>query len=356
MPDFDPYYEWLGIPPKDQPAHHYRLLGLELYEDHRTAIDAAGNRLMAYLQELSNGEDAEMAQQILNEVSTARICLLTKKRKATYDRALKAKLKKKSQKSKSQRVPTPPPIPTTAPPKKQSAPPPIPAQNVQPAAIVAPQIISEPVSTRSPSPAAQRTVRRPRQSEKTILFVVIAVLLVLAVGLGLYYVVSSQNWSIFGTSTSPDSRNEENSAEDSVSPKKPGSLSESDLIGEAREVAWQAAQQEKTKLGEDNIAEVPVIVDRLIRPHWLKLAQQDRPQRLEFYQLAAKHAINLCLAGQTWTIHEQRFQQQAMRGKNPRLSREAREQLERDTRNSYRQKYGKIFEEEFARMLSGGKK
>ena len=49
MPDFDPYYEWLGIPPKDQPAHHYRLLGVELFEEHRSAIDAAANRLMAYL-------------------------------------------------------------------------------------------------------------------------------------------------------------------------------------------------------------------------------------------------------------------------------------------------------------------
>ena len=60
MPDFDPYYEWLGIPPKDQPAHHYRLLGVELFEEHRSAIDAAANRLMTYLQELSNGEDAAL--------------------------------------------------------------------------------------------------------------------------------------------------------------------------------------------------------------------------------------------------------------------------------------------------------
>jgi len=25
---FDPYYEWLGIPPRDRPADYYRLLGL----------------------------------------------------------------------------------------------------------------------------------------------------------------------------------------------------------------------------------------------------------------------------------------------------------------------------------------
>ena len=29
---FDAYHEWLGIPPKDQPPNHYRLLGIELFE------------------------------------------------------------------------------------------------------------------------------------------------------------------------------------------------------------------------------------------------------------------------------------------------------------------------------------
>ncbi|MGO8752923.1 MAG: hypothetical protein ACLQNE_43835 [Thermoguttaceae bacterium] len=29
---FDPYHQWLGIPPKDQPSNHYRLLGVDLCE------------------------------------------------------------------------------------------------------------------------------------------------------------------------------------------------------------------------------------------------------------------------------------------------------------------------------------
>ena len=34
MPEeFDPYRKWLGIPPKDQPPHYYRLLGIALLED-----------------------------------------------------------------------------------------------------------------------------------------------------------------------------------------------------------------------------------------------------------------------------------------------------------------------------------
>ena len=40
MADFDPYYRWLGIPPEEQPAHHYRLLGLTLFESDRAVIEA----------------------------------------------------------------------------------------------------------------------------------------------------------------------------------------------------------------------------------------------------------------------------------------------------------------------------
>ena len=29
---FDPYHEWLGIPPEEQPPNHYRLLGIPLFE------------------------------------------------------------------------------------------------------------------------------------------------------------------------------------------------------------------------------------------------------------------------------------------------------------------------------------
>ena len=54
---FDPYYKWLGIPPKDQPPHHYRLLGLELLESDAEVIDAAANRLMEYLQGMAVGRN-----------------------------------------------------------------------------------------------------------------------------------------------------------------------------------------------------------------------------------------------------------------------------------------------------------
>lgn len=82
---FDPYHKWLGIPPKEQPPNHYRLLALALFESDPDVIDAAANRQMAYLQQRATGEHAELAQKLLNEVSAARLILLDPKTKAGYD-------------------------------------------------------------------------------------------------------------------------------------------------------------------------------------------------------------------------------------------------------------------------------
>ena len=35
--EFDPYHQWLGIAPSDQPPNHYRLLGLQLFEPNADA-------------------------------------------------------------------------------------------------------------------------------------------------------------------------------------------------------------------------------------------------------------------------------------------------------------------------------
>jgi len=77
MKTVDPYYEWLGIPPKDQPPNHYRLLGLELFEENRNVIDAAANRQMSFIKEYQAGADSELSQKLLNELSAARLCLLS---------------------------------------------------------------------------------------------------------------------------------------------------------------------------------------------------------------------------------------------------------------------------------------
>ena len=92
MADFDPYHKWLGIPPKDQPPHHYRLLGVELFESDSDVIDAAANKQMAYLQSCANGPKLVISQRLLNEIAAARLCLLNAKQKTAYDVTLKAKL------------------------------------------------------------------------------------------------------------------------------------------------------------------------------------------------------------------------------------------------------------------------
>jgi hypothetical protein len=96
MKMIDPYYEWLGIPPKHHPPDHYRLLGLELFEDDRNVIATAADRQMTFIKNYQTGppEAEELSQRILNELATARICLLTPEKKKAYDRSLQAELEK----------------------------------------------------------------------------------------------------------------------------------------------------------------------------------------------------------------------------------------------------------------------
>ena len=41
--DFDPYYRWLAIPPAEQPAHYYRLLGTQLFEENFKQFEGTVN-------------------------------------------------------------------------------------------------------------------------------------------------------------------------------------------------------------------------------------------------------------------------------------------------------------------------
>ena len=87
---FDAYHKWLGIPPDQQPADHYRLLGIGLYESDADVIEAAANQRTTYLQERAAGEHAQLTQKLLNEISQARRCLLNTEQKRSYDTSLQA--------------------------------------------------------------------------------------------------------------------------------------------------------------------------------------------------------------------------------------------------------------------------
>ena len=86
---FDAYHRWLGIPPKDQPANYYRLLGIDLFESDPEVIRDAAQRQMAHVRSYALGKHSEVSQRILNELGAAKGCLLDPTRKAEYDRKLR---------------------------------------------------------------------------------------------------------------------------------------------------------------------------------------------------------------------------------------------------------------------------
>lgn len=90
--EFNPYHIWLGIPPEEQPANYYRLLGLKLFESSGDVIDNAADRQMAHLRTFQSGKHGELTQRLLNEVAAARVCLLDAKKRAAYDQKIRAML------------------------------------------------------------------------------------------------------------------------------------------------------------------------------------------------------------------------------------------------------------------------
>lgn len=110
---FNPYYRWLGIPPEEQPPNHYRLLGVQRFEPEPDVIDSAADRQMAHLRSVAAGDRAAIAQRLLNEIATARTCLLNPASRAEYDTQLQATLAPNRQPGQ---IATPPePIPPVGP-------------------------------------------------------------------------------------------------------------------------------------------------------------------------------------------------------------------------------------------------
>ncbi len=90
--DFNAYHQWLGIPPEEQPANYYRLLGMRAFENDPQVIANSADRHMAHLRTCQKGQHAALAQQLLNEVARARMTLLSADKKAAYDQQLRAAL------------------------------------------------------------------------------------------------------------------------------------------------------------------------------------------------------------------------------------------------------------------------
>jgi formylglycine-generating enzyme required for sulfatase activity len=88
--EFDPYHRWLGIRPEEQPADHYRLLGLTRFEDDLEVIRDAAERQMGHVRHYALGPYRDLSQRILNELGAARACLLDPSKKVRYDDGLRA--------------------------------------------------------------------------------------------------------------------------------------------------------------------------------------------------------------------------------------------------------------------------
>ncbi len=104
-PTFDPYYKWLAIPPAEQPPNHYRLLALNLFESDADVIATAADQRMAHVRSFQSGQYVDASQRLLNELATARLCLLRADKKAAYDAGLRGRLAEQAART------TPPPAP-----------------------------------------------------------------------------------------------------------------------------------------------------------------------------------------------------------------------------------------------------
>jgi hypothetical protein len=89
---FDAYHQWLGIPPKYQPPDHYRLLGVEQFEEDSDVISDAAERQIAHVRRKSLSQHSSLSQKLLNELASAKACLIHPDKKKEYDVALRKRL------------------------------------------------------------------------------------------------------------------------------------------------------------------------------------------------------------------------------------------------------------------------
>lgn len=86
---FDPYHEWLGIHPSEQPADFYRLLGVCRFENNVAVIQGAYIQRFQYLQRFRSSGHGADAERLIQELASAQTALLSPVLKASYDGALR---------------------------------------------------------------------------------------------------------------------------------------------------------------------------------------------------------------------------------------------------------------------------
>lgn len=164
---FDPYFKWLGIPPDEQPPNHYRLLGVPLYIDDADVIENAADRQMSHVRTLQSGKNVKLTQQILNEISAAKLCLLDTKEQAAYDRTLRGSL---DEANKPTRIVKPVDAPQQAATRNNGASPPRKA----------------PVVATDRLPRAHATSQGARKSAAPLVAAVVVLLILAGAAVGIY--------------------------------------------------------------------------------------------------------------------------------------------------------------------------
>ncbi|MCB9849472.1 MAG: FHA domain-containing protein [Phycisphaerales bacterium] len=95
-PAFDPYSEFLGLPPGPRPPHLYDLLGVEIFCAHRERIEHAAReqyRRIKPFQDHPERSIRDEIQNIITRVANARTVLTNPEQKALYDEKLAERLK-----------------------------------------------------------------------------------------------------------------------------------------------------------------------------------------------------------------------------------------------------------------------
>ena len=217
---FDPYHKWLGIPPKDQPPHHYRLLGIDLFEGDVEVIEAAANRQMTYIQGCATGEYVAESQQLMNEITAARITLLDPTKRAGYDRRLKQKLAAGGKLRVAASIDRgaevqPPPVDTT--PQPPPPKPPLAKPKVSP-----PSLRESPPNLPATPPLASKSAPARRKVKLGWQFPVFIGLLLLMIGGGiavwlfLPQLIGGEETSLGGSDPATEGREEADAADDAA--------------------------------------------------------------------------------------------------------------------------------------------
>jgi hypothetical protein len=86
---FDPYEKWLGIPRHRQPPDHYRLLGLQPFEQDREEIQRRAEQRLRQVQMYRRGPHVRICDELVHKINVARTCLLNPSLKPSYDQKLR---------------------------------------------------------------------------------------------------------------------------------------------------------------------------------------------------------------------------------------------------------------------------